>query len=263
MRFYESYYKLMYALPTGSVEEYQAAARVLVPYLNRICDVSENVFGMSFYRKQLPSGAGSIDAERAVTYLRMSASNQRIYGDQNLSPSEKIIQLKHSLAAADSLEFTGLSINLKGNISSLYREIGDLDSAAHYMRAALSDAYRIDHYPMISQALGQMAYYHTVHGDADSVKICFDTAREIANRYRLAVQAPRISSFYARYYADHGRLSLAHDLYNESLELCRKYKSDYHEIRFLNDAMEFQADLDCWEIVGRLLKRARILERRL
>lgn len=146
------------------------------------------------------------------------------------------------------------------NVSELYSVISDTDNHILYLRAALEAFKRYGVHRMTCQALGILGGYHRRRGDIDSMTICYEKARKLADRSRLPTQAGRISSFYGGYYRNQGRLSLAHDMYRNSMELCREYGGGHLEARFVVDAMSYYADLSCWDITERLIERSRVLE---
>ncbi len=145
-------------------------------------------------------------------------------------------------------------------LSYTYGELGKKHEQQKYLRAAYSDFADIGLHEMTVPILGELGQYYAEIGRRDSMIVCFEEAKRIAHRSRLPLETAEITSRYAWYYARLGRLSLAHDLLTQAMEICRKYKGEYSELRYITETMTFQADLSCWEIVNRLLERARVLQ---
>ncbi len=148
------------------------------------------------------------------------------------------------------------------NLAEQYRKKGDYNNFLRFINRAMKTMESYGNYKMLCQALGRLGIYYENTGRADSMIICYERARRLANGCRFPVQAARISSFYGGYYSRQGRFSLAQDMFQRAIEQCRQYGGGYREIRFLLHAVNFYSDLGCWDIVERLLDRVHILERR-
>ncbi len=146
-------------------------------------------------------------------------------------------------------------------LSCMYGAIGDRKREKSYLIDANNGFVELGFDRMICQALGVLGTIYEREGKVDSMEICYQTARELAIKSHLSDQISRFSYFYARRYSRMGRLALANDLFNEAIELCKKYKGGCLEIRFILHAMEFYADNSCWETVERMLARAKILDK--
>ncbi len=254
----ESYVLLKESIPLDSPDAYREAADVVLPAMKKIAIVIDAEFGISSLLREYEILAS---AERGIPYRRLHAEQQEIYHDPELTNVEKLESLQRLLPQTEAPDMALLRPSLKYPISSLYAGLDDQANQMKYLREALSDARQTESYGWVCQLLGVLGSRYIATGDVDSVRACWDEALEIAERHQLAQQAARIASFYAWNYAGEGRLSLAHELFNEAQELCRKYKGGYFEIRYVLSAMEFQAELGCWEIVDRLYRRLRVLER--
>lgn len=203
----------------------------------------------------------SLPAEQAMDVKRLQWKLGRTFEDPRLSAREKIEIIKGVL---EELEKVGHSSDValgQGMIGNLLANVGDQDASLKYFQSSLAGYRAAGAGPMVCQMLGVLGSIHGGRGQIDSMTVCWEEARAIANRHRLPMQAARITSFFAAHYARQGRLSLAHDLYDEAIDRCREYKGGDYEVRYLNSAMGFHADLGAWEIVGRLLPRVRVVER--
>ena len=255
---HEAYILLRESIPLDGPDSYGEAAGRVLPSMQKIAFALDSEYGLPWVRKECRVLAS---AERGIPYRKLHIAQQEIYNDPALSTVEKLEALLHLLPQTDSPDLALLRPSFKYPISTLYSSLNDGENYLRYLRAALSDARELEGHGWVCQLLGVLGTHYITTQDLDSMSVCWDEALDIAVRHKLAQQAARIYSFYAWHYAGEGRLSLAHELFNEAQEVCRKYRGGYFEIRYIQNAMEFQADLGSWEIVDRLYKRVRVLER--
>lgn len=149
----------------------------------------------------------------------------------------------------------------KSRLSSLYEAVGDYDSKMQYLRIALSNFRELEMNLMYCQLVGELGGILRSQGHVDSMVFYYSRGDSVARHNRMPEQAARFCDFYASHYKRTGRLSVAHDLHTEALELCREFKAGCAELRFLISSMMFHSELGCWDIVERLLKRSRIVQR--
>ncbi len=147
-------------------------------------------------------------------------------------------------------------------IAFLEEEMGNQDRHMECLQSACAAFAARGSQWMTCQALGVIGFNHERAGRIDSMFACYREARRIANRCRMPNQAARILGFYGGYYRKQGRFSLVHQLQNEAMDVCHRYKGGPMEIRFLYQAMNSYADLGCWDAVDYLLQQARFLERK-
>jgi CHAT domain-containing protein len=145
-------------------------------------------------------------------------------------------------------------------ISYAHQALGNEDAEIQFLRSACANFAKCGLHEMTFPVLGELGIYHQEIGQIDSMIYYFEQAKLLAHRSRLPLETAQITSLYSEYYAGQGRLSLAYDLIVEAMEICRKFKGEYEELRYIIETMSFQADLNCWEIVERLLRRARVLQ---
>jgi tetratricopeptide (TPR) repeat protein len=212
-------------------------------------------------------GVGIIDIEylnnlsrkqlRAVVEMRVE--RRRLLNSTDLSLEEKVGKYTELLEKAREYGDPITIAMCKMDLVACFDAMGDEDNTMKYLHSAIDGFSAIGSSVSQCQLLGWLGSLHRAAGRIDSMVVYYEEARRIANRSRLPMQAPRISEFYASHYARQGRLSLAMDLYNEAIELCREYKGTCTQLRFIYNAMKFHADLGCWDVVERLRKRARLL----
>jgi tetratricopeptide (TPR) repeat protein len=238
-------------------EDYARCAEILFPLMDRIREAVQNEYNLSID----PVGHLQLKAmtpEEGVRFRRLLAERGSITSDPDANIA-KIESLKELAREFESMGLLGPVMNCYGEIAGLYSQLGDQPKRQRYLYLALAQAEECKNPPMISQFSGSIGGYYRVRGQIDSMKFYYDKALEIGHRYRLPTKTARIYSFYAGYYYDEGRISLANRLRQLAIDTCREYKSGYREHRFVNESMEMHADLEAWEIVARLLPRARAL----
>jgi tetratricopeptide (TPR) repeat protein len=241
----------------GTREDYVRCAEMLFPLMDRIQEAVLTVYGMSID----PVGFAQLKAmtpDEGFRFRMLLAERRSISSDPDANATN-IERLKELAREFESMGLLGPITNCYGEIADLYGQLGNRPDRQRYLHLALAKAEECENPPMISQLSGSIGGFYRGSGQIDSMKFYYDKALEIGHRYRLPTKTARIYSFYAGYYYDQGRLSLANRLRRLAIDTCREYKGGYREHRFVNESMEMHADLEAWEIVARLLPRARAL----
>lgn len=252
--------RLGWALRDLTDGEYEDEA----PYIFSLMNRTARVLSSEFYYGGLLADLEILESLSPAGLrecLELRARSKQIVDDPDLSIDGKI---EMQAAYLDTLIARGDWIYVafaRMSMAEIFAVKGNDEKHMFYLRAALADFERYGIHRMTCQALGILGGHYRRGGDIDSMTICYEKARRLAERSRLPTQAGRISSFYGGYYRATGRLSLAHDMYRDAMDLCREYGGGHLEARFVVEAMGFYADLSCWDITERLIERSRILER--
>jgi hypothetical protein len=194
--------------------------------------------------------------------IRLESDYYSFRSEIHLPPRQKLERYMRFLDAFERWNDVLYIALSEYEISYAYGALGDAVKRLRYLRAASRHFEECGLHEMTCATLYELGEHHEKAGDADSMIVYFEAARRVARRSHLPWESAQISALYARHYARHGRLALAYDLLNEAMELCRRYKGEYSELEFVVETMRFQAEIGCWEIVERLLERARVLQRR-
>jgi tetratricopeptide (TPR) repeat protein len=149
----------------------------------------------------------------------------------------------------------------KSRIAAAFDAIGNHSEYLRYLRDAVSDYIELGQIRMACQELGVLGTIFEQSGEIDSMLACYAYAQRLADRSRNPEQAARLRTFYAHYYAKQGRLSLAYDLFNEAIDVCRDFKGGSIELRYIYEAAAFHIDLGCYDVAEKLLQRARLVRR--
>jgi tetratricopeptide (TPR) repeat protein len=142
-------------------------------------------------------------------------------------------------------------------------ELGRLDRHQARLEAALQSARRFGDPYILCQLLGELGVVHENAGHEDSMRACFDEGIVTALRHGFVEHAARLLTFYASHYADHGRLALAFDRLSEAQRLCQGPGGESARLRLQVEFTKFVADLGCWDLVDRSLRRLPPLMREL
>lgn len=149
----------------------------------------------------------------------------------------------------------------KSRIAAAFDALGNQSEYLRYLRDAISDYIEIGQTRMACQELGVLGTIFEQSGEIDSMLACYALAQRLADRSRHPEQSARLRTFYAHYYATHGRLPLAYDLFNEAMDVCRDFKGGPIELRYIYEAIAFNIDLGCYDVAEKLLQRARLVRR--
>ncbi len=256
----ETWFSLLRELDTTTDVSYQNSARAQLPALGRVGRVALQAFeydGFNTVYQQLSALAVDrqrivveIDRLNAMHWPNMSVGNttdkdlalidsryEQIRGDKFDSAKAGLERARGQYFAVRR-EFERSRVHLRRSIE-LFRETGELDR--------------------VCVQLGLLGSVYNAEGKADSTLVAYEEALAIALDHRFPFQAARLLNFFARFHQRRGRLALANDLFRQSLDIARNWKTRNHEVRFVAEAMEFYAQLQSWNVVGRLLERGRLL----
>lgn len=232
--------------------------RSILHYKKRIAAVIKNEYNnhallnyLIFLENQSP------DRIHELTTMRLKLLE--IYNDPDIGIESKI-EMTHSIM--DSFERYGDESGMmraKHKLSELYADKGATARQFALLREVVAGFEKLGSHAITCQALGVLGVLYEKAGNIDSMIICYEKAKKIANLGRLPGQSARILTFYASHYIGLGRYAIAHDLFNEAMLTCREYKGGLHEFRFIRLAIKFYALLECWEIVERLYDRLNLL----
>ncbi len=182
--------------------------------------------------------------------------------DTILSARERMDAFTLLMGRLASLKDTVSVAMCQWHIAFAAAALGDQKKHRTFLRQAYEGFAALGHHSMTCQALGVLGVHHERAGQIDSMIVCYEEAWRIANRSRMGNQAARILSFYGGHYRRQGRLDLERLLHLRAVEVARAYNAGYREIRFVYQAMRFHADLECWDVVEKLLPQAQGIKRR-
>lgn len=237
----------------------ETEALALITYYKRIARVLSDEYHYDLYHDRLIF-IENLSPEIRSSLIKRESDFYSYRSEIHLPADEKIERYSEYLEAFEEygdLLFVALC---EYELSYAFEATGDERERMKYLRAACRDFAACGLHEMTCPTLCELGSYYERVGRVDSMIFFFEEAKRIAHRSRLPWEAAQISSLYAAHYARHGRLSLAYDLLNDAVELCRKYRGEYSELEFIVETMIFQAEIGCWEIVERLLERARVLQ---
>lgn len=134
-------------------------------------------------------------------------------------------------------------------------EAGRPDQHRARLETGLRMARRCGQVYAVCQLLGELGAMHGRAGHEDSLRACLDEGIAVALRHGLLDHAARMLKFYAAFDASRGRLALALDRLAEAQRLCEQPGGDSARLRLQIEYTKFLADLGCWDLVDRSLRR--------
>jgi tetratricopeptide (TPR) repeat protein len=238
--------------------EFNETRKKLLPTLRRIAAVYLTEFASGHYEMEVDFWSAA-SGEVAVRLGELRASRTSALLDTALTTPVKIDEIRRVLAEYETVGYLPGIAHCKHEIGNLLAQTDKSEQKLYYRRA-LADAERAEMHPIVCQILGTLGHEAALDGDTDSMFVYWNRSRAVAERHKLPDYAARIYAFYGQHYITEGRLALAHDLFQEAQTVCRELKGGYHELRFAVKLIEFYNDLGCWDISGRMLQRAAVLE---
>jgi len=236
------------------------ASRIKSYYI-RLISVLSSEYNYDYYVKELNSFE-ELPAEEQRSLFRLEKEFYSFRSRIELPAEEKI---ERYLELIDKFEYyhAPLYVGLcEYEISYAYDSMGREGRKLIYLRRAARHFSESGLHEMTCPAMYELGTYYLEKGCVDSMVHYYDKAESLAHHCRLPREAAKARTLYADYYDRMGRSSLAYHLLAEAVRLCRSYKGEYLELEFIIKAMRYQAKLGCWEIVERMLRRARIVQQR-
>ena len=252
--------RLTAAIDGSSQERFEYTRGLIAPPLGRVAAFirDERGDGDSFPMAYL-RWLESVPPGEAVARQKMSDARREVVTDKSMTSDAKAEWL---VVQAAQWRERGV---LNEEAVSLWRAASQYGAAGERRRQIdlLLDAARVfrrtESYRSFCQLLGELGSAYEDAGRVDSMFVAFEEGKRVADRYQLPNQAARMRLLEALYYRRVGRLSLAHDLFNEAQLVCREFGGGHYEIRYVYEAMRFYAELSAWETVKRLVDRSRAL----
>ncbi len=256
-----SYSNLLYAeLLDIPPDIYDRDAPMITDYLFRVTRVIASEYDYPYaldeleYIHSLPQVT-----IKEIYYLR--DREKKIYWNDDSDYAGKISQIEEIIERMEQLgDWAHVNI-ARMHISSLYSNMGDVSRSVPMLREAIRGFEENGQDIMLCQALGVLGSYYEDISEIDSMINCYESALRMSMHHRHPTQVARISTFYAGHYIRKGRFGLGHELLHEAIERCRDYKGGTLEARYICRAMEFYADLECWDLVADLLDRINVIQR--
>jgi hypothetical protein len=252
--------RIVESLLSDSGRKFEDTRTVVLPALERVAAVYESEFNSVRFSREARFWRTATSGQ-AVRLSLLRSRSLLILQDTTITTPQRIGQFEQLL---DLYEQTGYLPGIamcRHELGNLYAQTDKTRQRMYYQRA-LAAADTAGMHPMICQILGTLGHEAAVEGRTDSMFYYWDRSRRVAERHRLPDYSARIYEFYARHYETEGRLALAQDLLLKAQEVCRSLKGGYRELRFVVKLIDFYNDLECWEVSGRLLPRAALLEQK-
>ncbi len=250
------------ALDRRSPDGFQSSWRQLEPHLGRLTRQLAVTYGCTNYQSE-HAYWDRLPPEDALALLHREDRLNALYLDPELLVAEKILRLdEHARAFRAAGYWAGV----------IWCQVASAEFAAALGRdteeeAFIRDALRISRGQampiMEARLLTMLGERYREQAEVDSMAAVWERALAIGQQHRLPEQAADVHSHWARFYAGQGRLALAANHHRSAQEVCRLFRGGYLELPLVLDAMYFHAELGFWDVVGRLLEHAHVLQRSL
>ena len=236
-------------------------AVLLENYRFRLARVFSTVYRSDFYLHDI-AYLRSLPEETRDLAMRTRHEYSAVQLDRTLNPEAAVETHTRYARSFESLGDANWAAMAKLNMSDAYERAGDVSSQKRYLIEACSDFQKVGRNKMACEALGRLGSRYEKWGQPDSMAVCYEQAFKLAFEHRMGYQAARILEFYAGYYGRMGRLDLQRRLLDEAMDVARTYDPGCYEVRFLKEAMRFNAGLGCWDVVENLVTQVRGIEPR-
>jgi len=245
-------------LDCTSSEAFTASLDLVLPPLERLARVlsdrghSRGSLELVRYLRTTPE---SVSRRTCQLKNRIVASG----ADRGL-PANARYALYAALAdsVADCLPYAAV---VESRLVELAADAGDHEHKRRHLRRGIALARRTGQYPLLSQLLGTACDDQLTAGHLDSAQALADEALDVALAAGLPMQAARVHYIFGAHHGTLGDLSLASEHFDEAVAVARRFNAGYVELRFLLAQLRFQANLECWDLVGRSLPRVDVLVR--
>lgn len=248
------------ALDRHTPATYRTSWRSLAPYLRRLAHQLTVTYGCANFQAEHAYWDG-LSPEAALALLRREDQLQALYLDADPLLDEKIQRLAAHAQAFRAAGYWSGVVWCRAAGAEFAAALGrDADEDA-LIREALRISRGQTMPIMEARLLMMLGDRFRERAVVDSMAAAWREALALGERHRLPEQSAAVHAHWAEFYADQGRLALAADHHRSAQEVCRRYRGGYLELPFVLDAMYFHAELGFWEVVGRLLEHARVLQR--
>ncbi len=246
------------AIDTTSPDRYSASWKAIEPALTRVRRFMALEYGLDAL-SELHQRFLALDSGEALAIRRELHQAYAINDDPEMEPGQKVEALRSILSRLDAREAPVSTSHLLLRIARFEGQRGNREGQLRALEECIASDARFGNHRITCQALGVLGSFRNRDGDIEGMLRSWVQGLQLAKRYRLPEQAGRLTSFLAKYYHSVGRLALGRELTRQAGELCERFGGSPGEIRFLEDWLELNAQIGCWDVVERDLRRADLL----
>jgi len=230
----------------------------ILPYMRRIAEAWEDVFGNGFGLYCADYLAG-LDWPQVKMGAELGVERHRIRFDENKTPDEKIERLSEIESFCREEGRPILRVVVLYDLGQLEAEQENWEVASGHFLQALKVSESIGYAEMTCQVLGALYSLARRGGRYQDADEFLDRWTTIANRLRIANQAARAEEFRGNVALKAGRLNAAFLHYQQAREVCRRFKGHEYEIRYIDDLVNFYRQFGCWNIIAELVEESRAI----
>jgi len=239
-----------------SEASYEAAKARVGPYRERIARCLADHFHMPGYLRVFRR-MWSYSYQEALLHQRLYDAWLKLDGESDLPPEERLRRAQALLREEEGLDRQSwLAVTLDKEIARAYDEMGRTGEELATYRRALArqqgDAAMGD----LARRIGTVGYVLDKLGRADSARVYYERAREVAYRMRRPSEAVFALGLLTMVARSEGHLAQAYELIMESQRVAREFRAEIEEWDALRQAIKLNSSLGAWKIVEDLLLRA-------
>ncbi len=253
--------RLYASVQSDSPQAYRRSFQALYPYISRVADVLATEHERPEYARLFAFRASLGDS--GLAHLKLILDLQRLQQNGAMDLMEKIERYREFAAAFERIGDERELMTIEGALARDVMQKGLLLERMRLLRSALSRARRLGENMMVCQFLGELGVGYRILGELDLMLASYREGIARADRCRIPEQASRLRMFLARHYLNEGRLAVGANLLEEAQVASRRLGGSPLEIRTVMSAMQFYADLGCWDMVRRSSDRVPVLVRSL
>ena len=242
--------QLDFALMSGPLEGYPERLAVLKPACIRIARVLANQFHNDEYLRDFQERFGK-DMATQIRSLRSMRALREAERDTSVSYEEREQLLLTTLREHREMGYSRIPHLLEGDLAKLAGRLGDMEGQKRWGELAIRHARENNDHYMVCQESGDLAF---LVGPPRN-RLILEEAIDLAERYQFGDQLVRLTRSLAEIHIREGRLTLAHSLYMQAEELCRRQKADTYELDFALATAHRYFEWGAWDLSRRLLDR--------
>ena len=242
------------AISSASLEQFVSSSAVVDRPLNRVLGALRSRYGFEKYW-DLRQRFRALPPEDAFAARRMWTEAHSVERDASLTDAQKADLARTYASRIDSTGWPLPTALIWLHAAERYARADNTEAAVSSVRSAIERGLEQGDHVVTCQALGLLGVHLHQANRFESMRLHWEQALEIAMQHQLGAQTGRIISFFAGHARSEGRLDLARRLLHEAEEQNRAFGGSPSDARFIIKYLEFNADLDCWNVVEQGLPR--------
>jgi hypothetical protein len=219
----------------------------------RIATAFDQVYGMRAMRNEFVA-LGRLSPEQYRAYWDLVNRVQRTIegGD---APADKLRALAEGRDEAMRMGTPWYALRVQFAAAPFELQRGQPARHRAILEGGIARCRELQEHFLLCQYLGELGWTHAIAGEDDSCRVRFAEALAVARRHGFLEHEARILRFEASLAREQGRLALAADRMAEAHRVCDVPQAGSARLRLELEEAKFYADLGCWDLAARSLRR--------